>query len=211
MALLFSIVVGVPGALLAARRPAGLLDRAIGIGGEIGLAIPAFWLGMLILVGGAVLGWRGVSDYIGWDAGIASGLWSLAVPAVVLGVPQAAVVLRVTRAALGRELAADYVRTALAKGLGRDPILARHVLPNAAAPILTVIGLQVPFLLAGSVLVENVFALPGLGRLALQAIAARDLVTVQAVVMLVVAVTVATSFLVDIAQALVDPRTVDAR
>jgi ABC-type dipeptide/oligopeptide/nickel transport system permease component len=157
------------------------------------------------------LGGRGISDFPGWDAGIGPALSSLALPAIVLGLPQAAVVLRVTRAALGRELAADYVRTALAKGLARDAILGRHVLPNAAAPVLTVIGLQVSFLLGGSVLVENVFALPGLGRLVLQAIAARDLVTVQAVVMLLVAVTVATSFVVDIVQALVDPRVAEAR
>jgi len=211
MALVLSVAIGVPAALLAARRPDGWLDRSIAVAGEIGLAMPAFWLAMLLLIVPLLLGLGGAPAFPGWDAGIGPGLAGLAVPAVALGLPQAAVVLRVARAALDRELSADYVRTARAKGLDRDAILVRHVLPNAAAPILTVIGLQAPFLLAGSILVENVFALPGLGRLALQAIAARDLVTVQAVVILLVAATVATSFLIDVVQALVDPRLADRR
>jgi len=211
MALILSIAIGIPAALLAARRPDGWFDRSIAIGGEIGLALPSFWLAMLLLIAPIVFGLGGTGGYVGWDSGIGPALAGLILPAIALGLPQAAVVLRVTRAALGRELSADYVRTAEAKGLDRDTILARHVLPNAAAPILAVIGLQAPFLLAGSVLVENVFALPGLGRLALQAIASRDLVTVQAVVMLIVAVTVVTSFAIDLVQALVDPRLAERR
>ena len=109
-------------------------------------------------------------------------------------------------AALVGELARDYVRTARAKGVGRGLILRRHIAPNAAGPILAVIGLQFPFLLGGSVIVENVFYLPGLGRLMVQAITARDLIVVQTVAMLMVAATVIASFLTDVAQALLDPR-----
>ena len=131
---------------------------------------------------------------------------ALILPVVALALPQAALIARVARAALVEEQGRDYVRTAHAKGLTRGTILRRHILPNAAAPILSLIGLQFPFLLAGSVIVENVFYLPGLGRLVVQAITARDLIVVQAVAMIMVATAVLASFLVDVAQTLLDPR-----
>jgi ABC-type dipeptide/oligopeptide/nickel transport system permease component len=174
---------------------------------RFGLAVPSFWLAMLLLLLFAVqLRWLPASGFAGWDAGAGAILASLLLPALALAIPQGAVIARVARAALGEELGRDYVRTARAKGLHSDAILWRHVLPNAAAPILAVIGLQFPFLLGGSVIVENVFYLPGLGRLLLQAIGGRDLIVVQAIAMVMVVATVMASFLTDAAQALLDPR-----
>ncbi|WP_404709965.1 ABC transporter substrate-binding protein [Sphingomonas sp. MMS24-J13] len=209
LAMLLSVATGLPAALLAARRPGGWADRLVGALAQLGLAMPGFWLAMLLLLLFAVrLRWVGAGGFPGWDGGIGPALAALTLPTVALALPQAAVIARVARGSLGEELARDYVRTARAKGIGPNAILWRHVLPNAAAPILTIIGLQFPFLLAGGVIVENVFYLPGLGRLVLQAIGGRDLITVQAVAMLLVLATVATSFLIDVAQMLTDPRVV---
>jgi ABC-type dipeptide/oligopeptide/nickel transport system permease component len=207
LAMLLSVAIGLPAALAAARRPGGWVDRLIAAIAQIGLAMPGFWLAMLLLLLFAVrLRWFGAGGFPGWEGGIGPALRALVLPTIALALPQAAVIARVARGSLGEELRRDYVRTARAKGLGRNAILWRHALPNAAAPILTIIGLQFPFLLAGGVIVENVFYLPGLGRLVLQAIGGRDLITVQAVAMLMVLATVATSFLIDVAQIVVDPR-----
>jgi peptide/nickel transport system substrate-binding protein len=207
LAMLASVLIGVPAALLAALRPGGRIDRIVSALARLGIALPSFWLAMVLLLLFAVrLRWFGASGFPGWQAGTGPALAALVLPALALALPQAALIARVARAALGGELARDYVRTARAKGLGRGTILWRHVLPNAAAPILAVIGLQFPFLLAGGVIVENVFYLPGLGRLLVQAITARDLIVVQAVAILLVLATVLSSFCVDIAQFLLDPR-----
>jgi ABC-type dipeptide/oligopeptide/nickel transport system permease component/ABC-type transport system substrate-binding protein len=209
LAMLLSVAIGLPAALVAARRPSGWIDRLVGALGQIGLALPGFWLALLLLLLFAVrLRWVSAGGFPGWDGGIGPALAALILPTIALALPQAAVIARVARGSLGEELARDYVRTARAKGIGANAILWRHVLPNAAGPILTIIGLQFPFLLAGGVIVENVFYLPGLGRLVLQAIGGRDLITVQAVAMLLVLATVATSFLIDVAQMLTDPRVV---
>jgi ABC-type dipeptide/oligopeptide/nickel transport system permease component len=207
LAMLVSVLIGLPAAFLAALRPGGWLDRAIGAVTRLGVALPSFWLAMILLLVFAVRHpWFPASGFPGWQAGIGPALASLALPTLALALPQAALIARVARAALLAEQGRDYVRTARAKGLGRGRILWRHIAPNAAAPMLAVIGLQFPFLLAGSVIVENVFYLPGLGRLVVQAITARDLIVVQAVAMLMVAATVTASFLTDMAQALFDPR-----
>ena len=207
LAMLLSVLIGLPAAFLAALRPGGWLDRSIGALTRLGVALPSFWLAMILLLALAVRNpWFPASGFPGWQAGIGPALASLALPTVALALPQAALIARVARAALLAEQGRDYVRTARAKGLGRGRILRRHIAPNAAAPILAIIGLQFPFLLAGSVIVENVFYLPGLGRLVVQAITARDLIVVQAVAMLMVAATVIASFLTDVAQAAFDPR-----
>lgn len=207
LAMLVSVLIGLPAAFLAALRPGNWLDRLIGGLTRLGVAIPGFWLAMILLLAFAVhRPWFPASGFPGWQAGTGPALAALVLPTLALALPQAALIARVARAALLAEQRRDYVRTARAKGLGRARILWRHIAPNAAAPILAIIGLQFPFLLAGSVIVENVFYLPGLGSLVVQAITARDLIVVQAVAMLMVAATVIASFLTDVAQALLDPK-----
>jgi len=207
LAMVLSVLIGLPIAFLAALWPGRWLDRLISALSRIGVALPAFWLAMLLLLAFAVRRpWFPASGFPGWQAGMGPALAALALPTLALALPQAALIARIARAALLAEQSRDYVRTARAKGLGRGGILWRHIAPNAAAPVLAVIGLQFPFLLAGSVIVENVFYLPGLGSLMVQSITARDLIVIQAVAMLMVAATVTASFLTDIAQAMLDPR-----
>ncbi len=204
LATLLSIALALPAALLAALRPGHSADRLLSIAAPVALAVPAYWLGILLVVflGQAL----GAGGFPGWQAGMAPAVVALLLPAIALAVPQAAVLARVARAALGRELGARYMLTMRATGAGPARLLLAHALPNAAAPMLAVLGLQIPFLLAGGVIVESVFALPGLGRLILQAIAQRDLIVVQAAAMVMVATAVVASFLADLATAAIDPR-----
>ena len=142
----------------------------------------------------------------GWGAGIAAGVKSLALPAIALALPQAAILARVTRSAMLEVLGEDYIRTARAKGMPRSHVLWRHALRNAMIPVLTIMGLQFAYLLAGTIIIENVFYLPGLGRLVFQAITQRDLIVVEGVIMLLVASVIAVNIVVDILYAVVDPR-----
>lgn len=212
LATLLSVLIGIPAGIVAARKPGGLADRLIDPLTRLGIAVPDFWLGVLLVTVFAVtLRWFPSGGFPGIEAGAGPVLRALALPVVALALPQAAILARVTRANVIAVLQQDFIRAVRAKGAGALRVLLVHALPNAAAPIIAVLGLQVPFLLAGSALVEEVFTLPGLGRLALQAIGQRDLVTVQAVVLLVAAATVLASFAVDLAQALLDPRLRRAR
>ena len=131
---------------------------------------------------------------------------SLGLPAIALALPQAAILARVMRSSLLDMLGEDFVRTARAKGLSRRQALWRHALRNAMIPVLTIIGLQFSFLLAGGIIIEQVFFLPGLGRLIFQAISSRDLIVVESVVMLLVFAVIVVNFAVDLAYAFVDPR-----
>lgn len=207
LALLLSVAIGAPlGALSAARRGKAA-DTVVMSLTQVGVALPNFWLAVLLVMLFSIsLRWVSAGGFPGWDAGLIPALKALALPAIALAAPQAAIIARVTRSALIDTLAEDYVRTARAKGLTASQALWRHGLPNALIPVLTILGLQFPFLLAGGVIIENVFFLPGLGRLVLQAITQRDLIVVQGVVMLLVFAVVATNFLVDVAYVLVDPR-----
>ena len=206
-AMALSVLIGAPIGALAAARRGGAADTAVMGVTQIGVAIPNFWFGVLLVMGFSMgLRWFSAGGFPGWDAGLWPALKALTLPSLALAVPQAAIIARVTRSALIDTLAEDYMRTARAKGLSRGQALWRHGLPNALIPLLTILGLQFPFLLAGSVIIENVFFLPGLGRLVLQAITQRDLIVVQGVVMLLVFAVVATTFLIDVAYVLVDPR-----
>jgi peptide/nickel transport system permease protein len=133
-------------------------------------------------------------------------LKALVLPAIALALPQAAILARVTRQALVEVLSEDYIRTARAKGMPWRAVLWRHALRNALIPVVTVMGLQFAFLLAGTIIIENVFYLPGLGRLVFQAITQRDLIVVESVVMLLVAAVIAVNLVVDLSYAMVDPR-----
>ncbi|HEX8231764.1 MAG TPA: ABC transporter substrate-binding protein [Caulobacteraceae bacterium] len=206
-AMLLSVMVGMPVGVLAAARRGGPADTGLMALSQVGVATPNFWLAMLLVMAFAMgLRWFSAGGFSGWDAGLGAGLKSLTLPAVALALPQAAIIARVLRSALIDAMGEDYVRTARAKGLSRGQALRRHALRNALIPLLSILGLQFPFLLAGSVIIENVFFLPGLGRLVFQAIVQRDLIVVQSVVMVLVAAVVLVTFLVDLGYALVDPR-----
>ena len=207
LAMALSIVIGAPIGALAAARRGKAADTVVMSLTQVGVAIPNFWFAVLLVMAFSIgLRWVSAGGFPGWDAGLFPALKALALPSLALAAPQAAIIARVTRSALIDTLAEDYMRTARAKGLTASQALWRHGLPNALIPLLTILGLQFPFLLAGGVIIENVFFLPGLGRLVLQAITQRDLIVVQGVVMLLVFAVVATNFLVDVAYVLVDPR-----
>jgi peptide/nickel transport system permease protein len=200
--------------LYAAARHRRAGDTVVMAVSQLGIAVPNFWFAiLLILVFAVQLQWVSAGGFPGWTADDASGeggfwagLQALLLPAVSLALVQAAILARVTRSAVLDVLREDFMRTARAKGLTRRQALWRHGLRNALVPVLTVAGLQFANLLAGTIVVENVFVLPGIGRLVFQAIANRDLVVVRDVVMLLAAGVVAVNGLVDVLSALIDPR-----
>ena len=206
-ALLISIAIAFPTGLYAASRRGKTGDAAVMGVTQLGVAIPNFWFAMILVVIFAIkLRWFSAGGFAGWDKGVFQGLKSLTLPAIALALPQAAILSRVMRSALIETLSEDYIRTARAKGLGKRATLWRHALRNAMIPVLTIIGLQFSFLMAGAIIIEQVFFLPGLGRLVFQAITQRDLIVVESVVMLLVFAVILVNFLVDLAYAAVDPR-----
>ena len=205
-ALLLAVAAGVPLGVMAGGRPGGLVDRGAALFASLGIAVPDFWFGiLLVLVFSTGLHWFAAGGFPGWEEP-AGAIRALLLPAVALGLPQAGVLVRVTRAAVREVAGEDFVRTARAKGLSKSRILWRHVARNALPPVVTVIGLQASFLIAGAVLVENVFALPGLGRLAFQALAQRDLAVIRGVAMLFAALVIAANLAADLATTRLDPR-----
>jgi peptide/nickel transport system permease protein len=173
---------------------------------QLGIAVPAFWLSMLLVLLFAVkLRWMPPGGFPGWSEPLLA-LKSLVLPTVALALVQSAGLARVTRSSALEVIRLDFVRTARATGFSRARVLWHHVLPNALIPIVTIVGLQFAALVSGTIVIENVFYLPGLGRLIFQSISNRDLFTVQALVMMFAAIVVAANFLVDIAYVLIDPR-----
>jgi peptide/nickel transport system permease protein len=207
MSLVLSTVIALPVGIFAAARRGRLPDSFAMGTAQLGVAIPNFWFALLLIYAFAVwLKWLPAGGFPGWSGGVWNGIKSLILPAIALALPQAAILARVTRSALLDVLGEDYIRTARAKGLPRGRVLRRHALRNAMIPVLTILGLQFAFLLAGTIIIENVFYLPGLGRLIFQAITQRDLIVVEGVVMLLVASVIVVNILVDLAYAVVDPR-----
>ena len=206
-ALTLSTLIAFPAGILAATRRDSPWDVSIMGITQLGVAIPNFWFAMLMVLVFAInLRWFSAGGFPGWDEGVIGGLKALLLPAVSLALPQASILARVMRSSLLDTLDEDFIRTARAKGLTRRQVLRRHALRNAMIPVLTIIGLQFSFLLAGAIIIENVFFLPGLGRLVFQSISARDLIVVESVVMLLVFAVVVVNFAVDLAYAAVDPR-----
>lgn len=174
---------------------------------QIGIAIPDFWFGILLIIVFAVLlGWFSAGGFAGWDEGFGPAMKSLVLPAVTLALSLSAILTRITRSSVLEVAGEDYVRTARAKGLSRQATLWRHVLRNALIPVITIMGLLFANLLAGTIVVENVFSLPGIGKLIFQAISNRDLVVVKNVVLLLSIMVVVMNFLVDVLYAVIDPR-----
>ncbi len=207
IALALSTLIAIPVGLYAASRQ-GRFGDTVSMGvSQIGVAIPNFWFALLLIYLFAVwLKWVPAGGFPGWNAGVWPALKALILPAIALALPQAAILARVTRQALIEVLSEDYIRTARAKGMPYRAVLWRHALRNAMIPVLTILGLQFAFLLAGTIIIENVFYLPGLGRLIFQAITQRDLIVVESVVMLLVATVILVNLLVDFSYAVVDPR-----
>jgi len=206
-ALLLALGIGLPIGIFTAARRDRPADTILSGLSQFGVALPNFWLGILLVMIFAVgLRWTSAGGFPGWEGGFWPAVKALSLPALALAIPQAAILARVLRAALLETLPEEYMRTARAKGLSHDRAILRHALPNALIPVLTILGMQFSYLLAGGVIIENVFYLPGLGRLVFQAITQRDLIVVQGVVLVLVFAVVTVSFLVDLAYGAVDPR-----
>ena len=210
-ALALSTMIALPLGILAAARRKTLTDGTLMAASQIGIAVPNFWFGILLVaLFATTLRWFPAGGFPGWSDPVAA-MRALTLPAIALALPQAAILARVMRSAMLDTLSEDYVRTARAKGLTRFGALLRHALRNALIPVLTIMGLQFSFLLAGAIIIENIFYLPGLGRLLFQAITQRDLITVKSVVLLLVVAVIAVNFLVELCYLAVDPRLRRAR
>ncbi|HZD24704.1 MAG TPA: ABC transporter permease [Alphaproteobacteria bacterium] len=174
---------------------------------QIGLALPDFWFGILLIILFAVIrNWLPSGGFPGWDAGLLPALRALLLPVCTLALTLSAIMVRITRSSVLEVMREDFVRTARAKGLSRRATLWGHVLRNALIPVVTIMGLLFANAMAGTIVIENVFALPGIGKLVFGAISNRDLVVVKDVVLLLAALVVAVNFVVDILYAVVDPR-----
>ena len=207
MAAALMVIIALPLGVYAATHHRRAGDYLAMLVSQLGIAVPAFWSGLLLILLFSVrLGWLRSGGFDGWSAGPWTGLKALLLPAIALGAFQAAVLVRATRSAVLEILREDYVRTARAKGLAEIRVIRRHALRNAMIPIVTVMGIQLGQLVAGAIVLESVFSLPGLGRLALGAISARDLPVVQGVTLFVAASIVFINFAVDLAYAALDPR-----
>jgi peptide/nickel transport system permease protein len=207
LSMALTAVLAIAAGLYAAARHNRLGDVGVMSLTQVGIAIPNFWFAILLILLFAVnLRWFAAGGFPGWGEGAWPALEALVLPAVSLAVVQAAILARITRSAVLDVLREDFVRTARAKGLSRRAVLWGHVLRNAMIPVVTVMGLQFANLLAGTIVVESVFYLPGLGRLIFQSIANRDLVVVRNCVMLLAAMVVVVNFVVDLLYAAIDPR-----
>ncbi|KQP14272.1 ABC transporter permease [Pseudorhodoferax sp. Leaf267] len=207
MAMALTTVLALLVGITAAARHNKLGDVGLMGLAQVGIAIPNFWFAiLLILLFSVKLQWFSAGGFDGWGDGLLPGLKALLLPAIALAVVQAAILARITRSAVLEVMREDFVRTARAKGLAQPAVLWGHVLRNALIPVITVMGMQFAELMAGTIVVENVFYLPGLGRLIFQSIANRDLVVVRNCVMLLAAMVVVVNFIVDLLYAVIDPR-----
>lgn len=199
VALLVCLAISIPAGILAAHRRGTAADHAVGVFTLLGLSVPNFALGpVLILLFSVLLGWLPVSGR--------GGIGHLLLPSITLGAALAAILTRMVRTSVIEELSSDYVRTARAKGLSEAAVLFRHAFRNALIPILTVVGLQFGTLLAGTIVTETIFSWPGIGRLTVQAIEARDYPLLQGCILLIAFSYVAVNFLTDVVYVFVDPR-----
>ncbi|MFQ5856452.1 MAG: ABC transporter permease [Anaerolineae bacterium] len=207
LAMVIALSIAVPLGVLAALRHNSLADYLVLVFAQLGLAVPFFWLGILaILLFALKLGWLPTGGYAGWDTGPLAVLRHLLLPSATLAMVLLAVLTRMTRSSVLDVLHQDYIRTARAKGLSTQTVLLHHTLKNALLPVVTVAGLQIANLLAGSVVVEQVFSLPGLGRLVLFAVGHRDWPLIQGLVLFIAGLVVIINLLVDLLYRYLDPR-----
>jgi peptide/nickel transport system permease protein len=206
-ALLLAVALALPTGMLAANRRGKITDWGVIGLTQLGIAIPNFWFAMMLVVVFAIhLNWFSAGGFPGWEMGVWAGIKALILPAIALALPQASILARVMRSAMIDVLDQDFIRTARAKGLSRQQVIWRHGFRNALIPVITIIGMQFSFLIAGAIIIENIFFLPGLGRLVFQAITQRDLIVVESVVMVLVFAVIVVTFIVDLAYAIIDPR-----
>jgi peptide/nickel transport system permease protein len=207
LAMTLSTLIAIPMGILAASHHNKPLDFFVMSFSQMGIAIPNFWFAMLLtLVFSVTFRLLPAGGFAGWDAGILPAFKSLVLPTIALALPQAAILARVTRSALLEVLKEDFIRTARAKGVNNQGALWKHALRNALIPVVTIMGLQFSFLLAGTIIIENVFYLPGIGRLIFQAISQRDLIVVKNLVVLLAGAVILINFVVDMLYAGIDPR-----
>jgi len=207
LAMAMTALIALVAGIYAASRHNKLGDVGVMAASQVGIAIPNFWFAiLLILLFSVQLKWFSAGGFPGWGEGLWQGLRSLLLPALSLAVVQSAILARITRSAVLEVLREDFVRTARAKGASERGTLWGHVLRNAMIPVITVAGLQFAELLAGTIVVESVFYLPGMGRLIFQSIQNRDLIVVQNCVMLLAAMVIVVNFVVDVLYAAIDPR-----
>lgn len=207
MALLVALVIGLPLGVLAATRRNTVADYGALLFTQLGQAVPSFWLGIMMIVAFALkVRWFPSGGYVGWTEAPLEAARHLLMPAIALGLVPAATIARIGRSAMLEVLQEDFVRTARAKGLPESRVIYLHTLWNALIPTVTVIGLQLGTLLGGAIIVEQIFSLPGLGRLVLFAVFNRDWPLIQGLVFFVATLTIVLNFLVDVSYGLLDPR-----
>ncbi len=206
MAMVFAVIISLPLGIYAAQHQNRPPDVAVMFFTQLGLATPEFWLGILLILLFAVkLGLFSAGGFVGWDVSFWGSIKALLLPAFALGLIRASILTRLTRSSMLDVLREDYIRTARAKGLKERTVIYVHALKNALVPVLTILGLQLGQLLAGAIIIENVYYLPGLGRLVFQAIGQRDLPVVREIVLFMAAAVVVINFIVDLTYAFVDP------
>lgn len=207
MALLFALAIGIPAGIVSAVYRGSALDYLANLFALWGISTPNFWLGILLIFLFSVhLGWLPASGYVPLGESVLGNLASLLMPAFVLGNAISAVMMRHTRSAMLQTLGADYVRTARAKGAGEGRVIIRHALRNALTPVITLTALEFGTLLSGAVLTEQVFSIPGFGKLVVDAVFNRDYAVVQGVVLVTASAYILLNLLADIAYALANPR-----
>jgi peptide/nickel transport system permease protein len=206
-ATIFAILIALPVGVISATRQDTLSDYLARSGAILGLSIPGFWLATLVIVLPAIWwGWRPLTGYVEFSVDPVGHVTQMLLPSLILGIAAAAALMRLTRGMLLEVLRQDYVRTAWAKGLAERVIVLKHSLRNAVIPVLTVLGIQVATLIGGSVIIETVFGIPGMGRFLVDAIAQRDYPVIQGVNLVVVSVIVLMNLAVDALYATLDPR-----
>jgi peptide/nickel transport system permease protein len=207
LAMVFGVVISIPLGIYAARHQNRTGDVGVMFFTQLGLATPEFWLGiLLILLFSVHWGVLSAGGFPGWSIDFWGSVKALLLPSFALGVIRASILTRLTRSSMLDVLREDYVRTAWAKGLKERTVIYVHALRNALIPVLTILGLQLGQLMAGAIIIENVYYLPGLGRLVFQAIGQRDLPVVREIVLFMAAAVVLVNFIVDLTYASLDPR-----
>jgi len=207
LSMIFAIFLSIPLGTYSALHRNRMGDYGVMVVSQIGLAVPAFWAGiLLILLFAVTLHWFPAGGFQNWFTDPVKALQSLLLPALSLGFVRAAVLTRMTRSSMLEVLGEDYIRTARSKGLSKRRVVYKHAFRNAIIPVITIIGLQAGDLLAGAIIIENVFHLPGVGRLVFEAIGQRDLPVIQGVVLFIATMIVVINFLIDVTYRYLDPR-----